>query len=336
MRWDYVLRRFALLFSVIVTAATLNFFVPKLTPRNPVRERIIQMSMQGGFIEAGIEEMVEDYERRFGLDQPLWKQYLRYLGDMLRLDMGYSLANFPKRVNEQINEVIYWSLGIASVTLTVSFTVGLLLGAMIAWPKSPKFLQWIVAPLMTISAVPAYIFGLVLIYFLAFRARIFPMSGGFTLGTVPDGSLRHYLDIFYHAILPAFSVVLVSLGGWALGMRGMMVTVEGEDYMILAEAKGLKPKRIFTRYGMRNAMLPLVTGLGLAVGNLVTGQILVESLFGFPGIGTLLSTSIRGFDYNAVYGITFLVILSVAVVTLILDLTYPLIDPRIRLGGGRR
>jgi peptide/nickel transport system permease protein len=226
-------------------------------------------------------------------------------------------------------------VGIASVTLLSSFTIGITLGALIAWPKSPKFLQWIVAPVMTVSAVPAYIFGLVLIYVLAFRAKIFPMSGGFTLGTVPDGSLRHYMDIFYHAILPALSVILVSLGGWALGMRGMMVTVEGEDYMILAEAKGLKPRRIFARYGVRNALLPLVTGLGLALGQLVTGQILVESLFGFPGVGTLLSSSIRLLDYTTVYGITFLIILSVGVATLVLDLTYPLIDPRIRLGGRR-
>jgi len=333
VRWDYVLRRIGLLFGVILTAATLNFFLPKLTPRNPVRERIIQMSTQGGFIESGIEEMVAEYEKRFGLDQPLWKQYLRYIGDAMRFDLGYSLANYPKTVNEQIGEVIFWSLGIASFTLAVSFGVGVIFGALIAWPKSPVFLQWLLAPIMTISAVPAYIFGLVLIYVLAFRVEIFPMSGGFTLGTVPDSSLRYYIDVGYHAILPAFSVVLVSLGGWAVRMRGMMVTVEGEDYMILAEAKGLKPKNVFLRYGVRNALLPLVTGLGLAVGQLVTGQILVESLFGFPGVGTLLSTSIRGFDYNAIYGITFMIVVSVAVVTLVLDLTYPLIDPRIRLGG---
>lgn len=332
MRWDYIIRRIGLLIGVILTAATLNFFLPKLTPRNPVRERIIQMSTQGGFIEKGIEEMVKEYEKKFGLDQPLWKQYLRYLGDTLRLDLGYSLANFPKRVNDMIGDVIGWSLGIASFTLIVSFSLGIIIGALLAWPGSPKAFQWIVAPMMTFSAVPAYILGLVLIYIFAFRNQIFPMSGGFTLGTVPDGSLRYYLDVLYHAVLPAVSVVAVSLGGWALAMRGMMITVEGEDYMLLAEAKGLKPRRIFARYGMRNAMLPLVTGLGLAVGNLVTGQILVESLFGFPGIGTLLSTSIRGFDYNAVYGITFLIILSVALVTLVLDLTYPFIDPRIRLG----
>ena len=335
MRAAYLLKRFALLLAVLWTAATLNFFVPRLTPRNPIRERIAQMATQGGYIEAGIEEMVKAYEVKFGLDQPLWKQYLRYLGDMARLNLGYSLTAYPKTVMELIGEVVAWSIGIASVTLAVSFLIGSVLGALIAWPKSPKFLQYLVAPLMTISSVPAYIFGLVLIYFLAFRAKIFPMSGGFTLGTVPDNSFGYYMDVLRHALLPAISVILVSLGGWALGMRGMMVTVEGEDYMILAEAKGLKSGRLFSRYAVRNALLPQITGLGLALGYLVTGQILVETLFGFPGIGSRLNRSISLFDYNAILGITFMIILSVGVMTLILDLIYPLLDPRIRTGEGK-
>lgn len=335
MRAGYILRRFGLLLAVIWTAATLNFFLPRLSPRNPVRERLIQMALSGGYVEQGIDEMVKAYEAKFGLDQPLWKQYFRYLGDIARFDLSYSLANFPKPVLELIGEVVGWSIGIALFTLLISFTVGSLLGALIAWPKSPKFLQYLVAPLMTISSVPAYIFGLVLIYFFAFRIKIFPMRGGFTLGTVPDNSLAFYLDVLKHAILPALSVILVSLGGWALGMRGMMVTVEGEDYMILAEAKGLKSKRLFFRYAVRNALLPQITGLGLSLGYLVTGQILVESLFGFPGIGNLLNRSIFVYDYNVILGITFLIILSIGVMTLILDLIYPLLDPRIRTGEGR-
>jgi peptide/nickel transport system permease protein len=189
---------------------------------------------------------------------------------------------------------------------------------------------------MTISSVPAYIFGLVLIYFLAFRAALFPMMGGVTLGVVHANSFDYFTDVLRHAALPVITVLLVSLGGWALGMRGMMITVQGEDYMILAEAKGLKPQRIFMRYAVRNALLPLVTGLGIAMGHLVTGQILVESLFGFPGMGSLLSGSIRLNDYNIIYGITFLIILSIGVMTFLLDLAYPFIDPRIRLGGGGR
>jgi peptide/nickel transport system permease protein len=336
VRLDYIFKRFGLLLIVVWTAATINFVMPKLNPRNPIRERLYQMAQQGGFVEAGINELVKAYEEKFGLDQPLWKQYLRYLGDMARLDLGYSLTAFPKRVIDQIKEVVGWSIGIASVCLSLAFSVGVILGAMIGWPRSPKWLAYLVTPLMTISSVPAYIFGLVLIYFLAFRAALFPMMGGVTLGVVHANSFDYFTDVLRHAALPVITVLLVSLGGWALGMRGMMITVQGEDYMILAEAKGLKPQRIFMRYAVRNALLPLVTGLGIAMGHLVTGQILVESLFGFPGMGSLLSGSIRLNDYNIIYGITFLIILSIGVMTFLLDLAYPFIDPRIRLGGGGR
>ncbi|MBM3188459.1 MAG: ABC transporter permease, partial [Chloroflexi bacterium] len=134
--------------------------------------------------------------------------------------------------------------------------------------------------------------------------------------------------------LPAISMILAGLGGWALGMRGMMVTVQGEDYMVLAEAKGLKRVRLFFRYGMRNALLPQVTGLALSLGHIVSGAVLIELVFGYPGVGGLLAQAIRQFDYPTIYGIVYMVILGIAVATLLLDLFYPLLDPRIRYEGG--
>jgi len=291
VRIAYLVKRILLLFLSLWAAATLNFFLPRIAPRNPIRERLITMSQQGGYIEAGIEDMIKAYEEKFGLDQPLWKQYMFYLSDMARLDLGYSLA--------------------------------------MAWPKSPRWIEWAMAPLMTVSAVPYYLFSLLLIYLLAFRAKIFPLGGGYTLGTIPDGSLRFYLDAFKHSLLPALSMVIAGLGGRALGMRGMMVTIQGEDYMVLAEAKGLKGTRIFLRYGMRNALLPSVTSLALSFAYVVSGSVLVERVFGYPGIGSLLATSVQAFDYFTIYGIVFMVILGIGLATLLLDLTYPLLDPRI-------
>ena len=333
MRWWYFLRRVLLLFLTLWTAATINFFIPKLAPRNPVREKVLQLAQTGGYIEEGIEEMVKAYEEKFGLDQPLWKQYLNYVWDMLHFNLGYSLANYPKTVMELIGESLPWTLGLLSVTVILSFLIGNLLGALIAWPKSPRFLEYLVAPLMTFSAVPYYIFGLVLIYYLAFRAKLFPLGGGYTLGTIPNKSLSFYLDVAYHSILPALSMIIANIGGWALGMRGMMVTVQGEDYMILAEAKGLKPSRIFLRYAVRNALLPQVTSLALSLARVVSGSVLVETVFAYPGIGSLLADAIRQFDYFTIYGIVFMVIVGIGVATLILDLIYPLLDPRIRYEG---
>lgn len=334
MRPDYLLRRIGLLFLVVWTAATLNFVVPKLTPRNPVRERMLQKQLQaGGYIEESFDEMVEAWEKKFGLDQPLWKQYLNYLGDMLRLDLGYSFAYFPQRVNDLIGRALPYTIGLLGIATLIAFTLGSILGAVIAWPGSPKFLQYLLAPLMMISSVPFYLVGLVLIYFLAFRAKILPIGGAHDIGSVPELSLSFIGEVVKHSILPAISMILAGIGGWALGMRGMMVTVQGEDYMILAEAKGLKRARLFLKYGMRNALLPQVTGLALSLGRIVSGAVLVETIFGYPGVGGLLSQAIRQFDYPTIYGIVFMVILGIGIATLIMDLVYPLLDPRIRYEG---
>ena len=333
MRLAYLLRRLWLLFLVLWTAATLNFAIPRLTPRNPVRERMMQQLQTGGYLEEKFEEMIAAYEVKFGLDQPLWKQYLNYVGDMLRLDLGQSLAYFPKRVMDLVGAALPYTIGLLGTTTLITFTLGSLLGALIAWPSAPKFLQYLLAPLMMISSVPFYLVGLVLIYFLAFRAKLFPIGGAHDIGSIPALSLSFIGDTIKHSILPALSMILAGLGGWALGMRGMMVTVQGEDYMVLAEAKGIKRARLFFKYGVRNALLPQVTGLALSFGRLVSGAVLVETVFGYPGVGSLLAQAIKQFDYPTIYGIVFMVILGIAVATLLLDLVYPLLDPRIRYEG---
>jgi len=334
VRLAYLLKRLGLLLLVLWTAATLNFLVPKLAPRNPILERLMEQQMTGGYLEAGLREMVEAYEKEFGLDQPVWKQYLRYMANMTRLDLGYSIAFYPKTVMQLLGEAVPWTIGLLSVSTLIAFTLGTLLGAMIGWPKSPKTLQYMIAPLMTFSAVPYYLFSLVLIYLLAFRGKILPLGGGYTIGAIPSRSLSFALDIIRHSILPALSIVLAGVGSWALGMRGMMVTVQGEDYMTLAEAKGLKGRRIFFRYAMRNALLPQVTSLALSLGHLVSGSVLVETVFGYPGVGSLLHKSIRYFDYFTIYGVVFMVILGISAATLIMDLVYPLLDPRITYERG--
>ncbi len=248
---------------------------------------------------------------------------------MVRLDFGYSLSQFPKRVNEQIGEALPWSIGLVATASIISMIIGSTMGALIAWPKSPKFVNYLVPPLVTFSAVPYYILGLVLIYFFAVRLRVFPIQGGHSIGAIPSRDLSWYLDIAHHAILPALSIVISRIGIQAMTMRGTMTTISGEDYMVLAEAKGLKGKRIFWRYGVRNASLPQVTNLALDLGFVVSGLVLVEIVFGYPGVGGLLLTSITFSDYNTIYGIVFLTILAIGLATLLLDLTYPLLDPRI-------
>lgn len=329
MRLEYLARRIIQFLFVLWGAATLNFLLPRLSPGNPVRERLLNAMSTGGLLQAGIEEMVRAYNEQFGLDKPIWVQYLRYMYHAVQLDFGYSITSYPAKVTDIIFAALPWTIGLLLVATMFSFAFGILLGALIAWPKSPAFLQYLVGPLMALSAIPYYLLGLVLIYVFGVVWGLFPLSGGYSIGVIPSLSLPFVLDVLHHSLLPAASIILAATGFWALGMRGMMVTTEGEDYMTFAEAKGLRDRRIFLRYAVRNAILPEVTALALSLGQIVSGSVVVEIVFGFPGIGSVLYQAIAGLDYFVIYGVVFMTVLAIALATIAIDLVYPLIDPRI-------
>jgi peptide/nickel transport system permease protein len=329
VRRHYVGWRLVQFVVILWGAATLNFFIPRLAPGDPIRERLLSMTRNGSISQESINQMVQAYDQQFGLDQPLPVQYVRYLWGALHLDFGYSLSQYPARASQLIVAALPWTIGLLLISTVLAFVLGTILGALLAWPKSPHVLHYLVAPLLMLSSVPYYLLGLVLIYLLAISVRWFPISGGYTTGNIPTLSLGFILDIAHHTILPALSIVLAAVGFWSLGMRGMMVTTEGEDYMTMAEAKGLPDGWIFYRYALRNAILPQFTSLALALGTVVSGSVLVEVVFGLPGIGTLLYKSITGSDYFVIYGIAFMIVFAIALATLLLDLVYPLLDPRI-------
>jgi peptide/nickel transport system permease protein len=239
------------------------------------------------------------------------------------------MANYPAKVIDLILQALPWTIGLLTVATLLSFLLGTLLGALLAWRKTPRLASLATAPLLALSAMPYYLFGLILVYLLAEVARLFPLNGGYSTGDIPNLSWSYMSDVLWHSILPAASIVLTSLGFWALTMRGMMVTTEGEDYMHFAEARGLKDRVIFVWYGMRNAILPQFTALALSLGFVASGALLVEIIFSYPGVGYLLYRSIESSDYFTIYGIVFILILAISAATLVLDLVYPLLDPRI-------
>jgi peptide/nickel transport system permease protein len=325
----YLVRRVGVFLLIAWLAATLNFFLPRLTGQDPVRVKLLQQAQLGGYVQAGIEAMIQEYDRRFGLDRPLWLQYLAYLRGAARLDFNYSIANYPRTVNEMIAEALPWTIGLLGTTTLLSFGLGTFLGALLAWPRAPRWMRWLMPPLWALHAIPFFLLGLILIYLFTFRIPVFPMFGGYSAGAFPALTAGFAGDVLRHAVLPALSIVLVATGGWALSMRGMMVTTEGEDYVTFAEAKGLRSLTIFLRYCVRNALLPQATGLALALGQIVSGAVLVEVIFGYPGIGTVLFQAIRENDHFLIQGIVFTVIVALGLATLILDAIYPLLDPRI-------
>jgi peptide/nickel transport system permease protein len=325
----YIARRFGVFLLIIWLAATLNFLLPRLSGQDPVRTKLLQQAALGGYVQSGIDEMTREYERRFGLDKPLWRQYVTYLEGVSRLDFNYSIANYPRTVRELIGDAVPWTVGLLGTTTLFSFALGTLLGALLAWPQAPRWMAWLMPPLWALHAIPFFLLGLILTYVLAFQVPLLPIFGGYSPGAVPALSWKFAADVIRHALLPALSIILVSTGGWALGMRGMMVTTMGEDYVVFAEAKGLKAPTVFLNYCLRNAILPQVTALALALGQILSGAVLVEVIFGYPGIGTLLYQAIRENDYFVIQGIVFTVIVALGFTTLVLDLIYPMIDPRI-------
>ena len=329
MTIGYIVRRFLMFLVIIWVAGTFNFFLPRLGGGDPIRQKLVgQMALSGGQ-QMGFDAMVEEYDKKFGLDRPLPEQYVTYMTNAIRFDFGQSISAYPRRVVDMIGEAIPWTIALLTTTTILGFLIGNLLGALMAWPRAPKFLNYVMPPVMMLGAIPYFLFGLILVYVFGFALEIFPMYGGYELGTVPTFTLQSIGDILWHAALPALSIILVSTGGWALGMRALFMMTQGEDYVIFAEAKGLKDRTLFVHYSIRNALLPQVTALALALGTVVSGAVLVEVVFGYPGIGTVLYQGIRGIDYFVVQGVIFVVIVSIGIATFILDLIYPLLDPRI-------
>jgi peptide/nickel transport system permease protein len=256
------------------------------------------------------------------------------MANSLRFDLGYSLANFPSRVENMVFQALPWTVGLLLVATLISFVVGNTIGALMAWERTPGWLRNLLPVSLTFTSIPFFMLGILFIYLFAFGLQWLPASGSVGRGLTAGFNWPYISSIGFHAILPAMAIVVASMGFWALGMRGMMITTAGEDYMILAQAKGLRPSRIFWLYGVRNSILPQVTALTLSLGAIVGGAVLVEYIFAYPGVGYLLYIGIVTSDYTLIQGIVFMLVFTTATLVLILDLIYPLIDPRITYERG--
>jgi peptide/nickel transport system permease protein len=320
-------------FLTIWLGITLIFVIPRMLPGDPVQAMIGRMVTEGSNVE-NASEIIQSYRQRFGLDDPILIQYAKFLVNSVTFNTGYSLAFFPSRVDDMIARSIPWTLGLLFCALVLSFVIGNAIGALLAWRRTPRLVRTILPISIVFTSIPAYMVGLLLLFLFAFQLDWLPYAGNYARGLSPGFNGKFVFSVIEHALLPALSIILVSMGVWALGLRGMMITTAGEDYMILAEAKGLTPLRIFWRYGIRNAILPQVTAFGVALGALAGGAVLVEIIFTYPGMGHLLYQAILNSDFTLIQGVVLYVIFGVSIAVLILDLIYPLIDPRISYRRG--
>lgn len=325
----FLAQRFVILLVTVFISVTVVFFVPRLVPGNPLSAVLMNMAQMGG--SRGASELVAEYERMFGLDQSLWTQYVRFLQELLRGNFGYSISNFPSLVSDLLRPALPWTIGLLTFTTLISWTLGSILGAIAGWRGQNSALSRVLVPAaLVLYTTPYYILALILIFLFAFYWPIFPLSGAYSLGMRPGWNVAFILDVAKHAVLPALSIVLVSLGWWFLSMRSLITGLKGEDYVLNAEAMGIKERRILWGYAFRNALLPQTTGLAIAFGHVVGGALVTEVIFAYPGIGWVIFNSIKGLDFPVIQGGVLMIILSVAIANFAIDSLYPLIDPRIR------
>jgi len=330
VRLTTILRRLGFLILVIWAASTITFLIPRISPRNPVRERFMELAKTGGYSPVDMEKIVASYSQKFGLTKPLYQQYFDYISSVARLDLGVSMNKFPKTVWRLLMESLPWTIGLLFVATVLSFVIGNFLGAVAAWPRSPRWLRGLATPFVLLMGVPPVLMGVFLLFFVAFRLKILPMGNAYSIGIIPNWSLSFIIDILKHQILPALSLILGTVGSWVLSMRGMGVTIQGEDYVLFAEHKGLNGRTIFRDYYLRNALLPQVTGLALAVGTMVTSGIVIEQFYGLPGIGSMLYDAIKVNDFLVIYGVVLFITIAIAVLMVVVEMLYPLLDPRVR------
>jgi len=326
----YLLRRIGQFLLIVFLAVTLNFAIPRLLPGDPVEIALTRLQATSGSHRVDIVKLAAAYRARFGFDQPIWVQYVNYWQDISHGDLGVSFADFPEPVADKIGNALPWTLGLLVVATLISFVLGSVIGAWLAWPRAPAGIRILVPVSMILASIPPYLLAIILVFLFAVVWRVFPPAGAFEATRVLRFDLPSVADLLRHAILPGLTIVLGSLGLWALGMRGLMVSILGEDFITFADAKGLSRRRVFVWYGMRNALLPQVTALALALGTVLSGAVLVEVIFSYPGLGLLLFRAIQGKDYFVVQGVVLTLILMLGLTLFVIDLLYPLIDPRIR------
>lgn len=325
----YLINRLVTLVLTVLIAATLIWIIPRLSPVDPAEIALGRMAAGAGTVE-NADEILAQLRASMGIDQPLILQYLKYLQGVLVFDFGLSTANFPAPVSSLIAKALPWTLGLMLLSLIITFVIGNLLGALMVWERSPRLAKVAIPAAMVFTSIPPILSGLLLMWIFAAKLRWFPLTGSYGLTVEPGWSWEFAFSVVHHGVLPALAIVIVTFGFWALGMRGLMITVQGEDYVKLAEAKGLRPRYILYRYMIRNAILPQVTAFALKIGLLVAGQVLVERIFAYNGMGKLLYDAILDQDFPVIQGVSYVIILMTALSVFLVDLVYPLIDPRIK------
>jgi peptide/nickel transport system permease protein len=324
----YVVRKTLLFLLTLWSAITVNFILPRLMPGSPVDAALAKLAQSGQPITNAQRHAVEIQLGVPNESMPL--QYVHYLENLVHLRFGNSYSFPNQSVAKTIEGALPWTLFLVGITTIVAFVVGTLLGVYAGWRRGQKTDTTVTVGATFFASFPPFWLGLLLLFVLAFKLNAFPIKGGYSPGLTPHLSLAFLSNAVAHSVLPAVTLAITSLSGWVFGMRNNMVNTLGEDYVTFAEANGLRPRTIALLYAARNALLPNVTAFGLSLGAVVGGSVLVEGVFGYPGLGNLLYIAVLNHDFPLMQALFLVITVSMLVAIFVVDLLYVRLDPRVR------
>jgi peptide/nickel transport system permease protein len=321
----FILRRLGFYVVAAWVALTVNFFLPRAMPGNAVEAIMSKFPNLQPSTYHALEAML-------GVGHPgsLWHQYVTYLDDIVHLNFGTSVSSYPASVSSLLIQTIPWTLILVGTATVIAFFLGTFLGIIAGW-RNGGGLDRVLPGLMFVQAIPYFFLALVLLWLLAVKVvHVFPIGQGYTGGLVPGWTWGFISSAIWHSVLPAFTIVITSVAGWMLQMRNVMITTIGEDYVLAAQAKGLSNRRVIFNYAARNAFLPQLQGFGLALGYVVSGAIIMEIVFSYPGVGLLLLSAVESDDFPLMQAIFLTITFAVLIANLIVDMVIVAVDPRVR------
>jgi len=326
----YLIPRLIQYFLVLFLGLTAVFVLPRLMPLDPVEEQIAQYQTFGVYIPPEqLEQIISTLRELYGLKGTLLQQYAGFWRRLFAGDFGPSLAQYPTPVSELLASHLPWTIGLLSLTTVFSWIIAIIVGGIAGYYRG-RWTEILDDIVMLIRPIPYYIMAIICLIFLGYIFPLFPLGGGMGIGREFSFNLETIRNILLHGTLPALTLIIVGIAWQFQSMKLIVQTVRAEDYVTYAEATGVKKRIIAFRYIIRNAMLPMVTQLGLQFGFIFSGALITEMVFTYPGIGWLLYNAVIKADYNLIMGILVISVVTVATSILLLDLLYPLVDPRVR------
>ncbi|WP_028023910.1 ABC transporter permease [Enterovibrio calviensis] len=325
----FFLNRLMFYFGALLIAITLNFILPRAMPGDPVT-----MMFANASVQVTPERIAAMRELLGFVDGPIYIQFLTYLQSIFTWELGISTQFYPMTVNELIAKSLGWTLFLAGSSVVLAFCIGSVLGIFAAWRRGSRFDSFVSPGFMALQAVPPVVIGMMVLFIFGISLKWFPTSYGMPEGAILDWtSWDTYQGILYHAVLPLICATVAQIGGFLINMRNNMINLLSEDYITMAKGKGLSENRVVFNYAARNAMLPTVTALSMALGMAVGGQLVVEMIFQYPGLGTTMLNAVNGRDYQVLQGLLIILTLVMLFFNFLADVLIVLLDPRLRKGG---